>query len=143
MEVDALFFFRLRRLYVADESAQGSELILFEEVSYFCIIAAGNSHIFCPDVKIDVCFYCYKFMTELDVVSGILEGFPLFGSEFSDMLIDIRYSAIFPYKLAGSDLSDSLDSGHIVRCVSAYSENLNHLLWSGDAVFLADLFNVY
>ena len=143
MEVDALFFFRFRWLHIAYESAQRAEFVFFEEIGDLCIITAGNRHILSLDVKCDISLYGHKLMAESYVVSGVFESLPLFRSEFPDMFIYISYSAVFPYKLACSNLSDSLHSRDIVRGVAAYRQYLDNLFRLADTVFLTDFLRVY
>ena len=58
------------------------------------------------------------------------------------MSVDFLDCAVLGYELACADFSDSLDTWDIIGRVSAYGQDLNDLLRSGDVVFLADLLYV-
>ena len=82
-------------------------------------------------------------MAHADMVLCIHEGLPLLWRQLIQMAVNVPDVVIFCDELAGSDLSHSLDSRHIVGCVTAYRQDLDHLFRPADSVFLADLRGVY
>ena len=59
------------------------------------------------------------------------------------MGIYVVHGSEFRDEFSGTDFSNALDSRHVVGCVSAYCEDLHHLLRCVYAVFFADLDGVY
>ena len=77
------------------------------------------------------------------MVFCVLKSFPLLRSQFIYMIIYFSDTSVFCDQLAGTDFTDSLDSGHIVRTVANDCKDFDNLLRSADAVFPTDLLNVH
>ena len=78
-------------------------------------------------------------MAELYLSFRVFESLSLLRCQLVKMSIYILDASEFGDKLPCSYLADALHSRHIVRRVSAYGQDLHHLLWSADAEFFTYL----
>ena len=123
---------------MAYEPVQRIELVLLEKVGEFRAIVLIDFHPLGRDVDIYVCLDRHKLVAEPDVVPGLLELRFLPRSQLVQMLVDLFHGTVFRDQLAGSDLSDSFDSRHIVGRVPADGQHVDDLLWRLDSVLFTD-----
>ena len=81
-------------------------------------------------------------MAEHDVSFRAYECFSLLRSQLVKMLVDLLDCSEFGNELACSDFTHSLYSWYVIRRVTAYGQDFNDLLRSGDVVFFAYLLYV-
>ena len=73
----------------------------------------------------------------------LLNLFLLLGGQFVQMLQQIVYVAICPYEFPGTDFTDALDTGDVVRSVPPDSKYIYHTFGRLDPIIRADFFLVH
>ena len=62
----------------------------------------------------------------------------LTGRKFPQMLIDTLEGIVLLQKFAGTDLTDALDSRHIIRSIPADGQHIDYLVRAGDTILFLE-----